>query len=430
MVRFSHVDDSRGTEHGDSEKPVEWFEVSDDMIMRSVRRSSGDTTRTPFLPNEFALPTGTISPDVAEQQFLRSTVRPDASSNDTPVRIVDLFAGCGGLSLGFAEAARSIGRSLEVALAVDFDAAALAVYEKNFLGSRTATADVALMFPGELGDRITAGERRLSNEIGPIDVLIGGPPCQGHSDLNNRTRRKDEKNLLYLRMVRAAELLRPQSVVIENVPGALNDRTAVVQRSIASLETLGYRVTQGIVDMTRLGVPQRRRRLVVIATRGPAVDFDALSLRHGRPRRNLRWAIEDLASRAPEPGGVFDATARSVADTRRRIDYLFEHDLYELPDSERPPCHASGGHSYSSIYGRLRWEEPTQTITTGFYSMCMGRYVHPSQRRTLTAHEAARVQYFPDFFDFSSAARGQLATMIGNAVPMRLSQAVALEVLR
>lgn len=128
---------------------------------------------------------------------------------------------------------------------------------------------------------------------------------------------------------------------------------------------------------------------------------------------------------------LVDAVAQSAPATRHRIDYLFDNGLADLPDSQRPACHAGGSHSYKSIYGRLAWDRPAQTVTTGFYSMCMGRYVHPSRRRTITAHEAARLQYIPDWFSFSGVRqRTALAHMIGNAVPSRLSYAVALEWLR
>jgi DNA (cytosine-5)-methyltransferase 1 len=144
------------------------------------------------------------------------------------------------------------------------------------------------------------------------------------------------------------------------------------------------------------------------------------------------WAFQDLES-MPDARreASLDVVARSAPATRQRIDYLFEHGAFDLPDSQRPDCHADGGHSYKSIYGRLAWDRPSQTVTTGFYSMCMGRYVHPSRRRTITAHEAARLQYIPDWFRFDAATqRTALARMIGNAVPSRLSYAVALEWLR
>lgn len=113
-----------------------------------------------------------------------------------------------------------------------------------------------------------------------------------------------------------------------------------------------------------------------------------------------------------------------------RIDYLFDNDLYELPDAVRPDCHKNG-HTYRSVYGRLKWENPSPTITTGFLTPGRGRYIHPRQRRTLTPHEAARIQAFPDSFSFLSVegndlTKKTLTKLIGQAVPPPLGHAAAL----
>lgn len=123
------------------------------------------------------------------------------------------------------------------------------------------------------------------------------------------------------------------------------------------------------------------------------------------------------------------AISRQLATNLARMRYLLEHDLYDLPNSERPECHRDA-HSYKSMYGRLKWAEPAQTITSGFGSIGQGRYMHPTQMRALTAHEAARIQGFPDYFDFSAVTkRSELATMIGNAVPPALMREIAATVL-
>jgi DNA (cytosine-5)-methyltransferase 1 len=138
---------------------------------------------------------------------------------------------------------------------------------------------------------------------------------------------------------------------------------------------------------------------------------------------NLRWAISDLET-VVDPAG-YDVPPRASAVNTARMKYLLERDLYDLPNHQRPECHQDE-HSYKSMYGRLRWEAPAQTITSGFTSIGQGRYMHPSQVRALTAHEAARIQGFPDYFDFSAVTkRGDLATMIGNAVPPALSREIA-----
>jgi DNA (cytosine-5)-methyltransferase 1 len=366
----------------------------------------------------------------AERAWLQSSIAPPCGAARSSLRVVDLFSGCGGLSIGLAEAARALNRSFEPVLAVDIDAVAAQTYAANFPSATTLARDVDDVLPGHVGARLTPSERMLARRHADVDVLVGGPPCQGHSDFNNRTRHADDKNELYRTMVRAAEVLAPQHLLIENVPGAINDRGAVVQRTADALDGLGYRVSVGVIDLSEIGVPQRRRRLVLMASLTHSVTVGEVTRRHRRDGRSVAWAFQDLES-LPESGKLVDEAARSAPATRRRIDYLFENGDFDLPDSQRPACHADGGHSYKAIYGRLAWDRPSQTITTGFYSMCMGRYVHPSRRRTITAHEAARLQYIPDWFSFDAVThRTALARMIGNAVPSRLSYAVAVEWLR
>ncbi len=362
-----------------------------------------------------------------DQYFLRAPELASVSGATT-IRSVDLFAGCGGLTLGIREACRRLGLGFRSALAIDTAPDALDVFEANF-GGQILNADVSSVFGGVVGTPPTPSERDIATSVGSVDFLIGGPPCQGHSDLNNHTRRLDPKNELYFSMVRAAEVLRPHHVLIENVPAAINDRAQVVQRTMRQFEELGYMVDAHVVDASLLGVAQRRRRLVVLASTRmvPSVRFAAA--RHATDQRSVDWAIGDLIDVAGN--ALLDESARSEKETRRRIDVLFDRGLHDLPDDERPDCHSLRRHSYRSVYGRLHADEPAPTITTGFYSMCMGRYVHPTQRRTLTAHEAARIQFFPDSFDFSSVKkRTALATMIGNAVPSALSRAMACELLQ
>ena len=154
-----------------------------------------------------------------------------------------------------------------------------------------------------------------------------------------------------------------------------------------------------------------------------AVDpREALAALGGQPGRDLRFAIGDLED---AQNSRLDDPSRMSDDNQSRVEWLFgAPDQYDLPNDRRPPCH-QGDHSYVSMYGRLKWEEPAQTITSGFGSMGQGRYVHPSRKRTLTPHEAARIQFFPDWFDFTAGGlvtgRGTWATMIGNSVPPKLT---------
>lgn len=411
--------------------PQERFRLRRGSVERLVTRRDSTRVKSHMArvpsPNE-----GPTSADEAEKWALRVGESPLTEATGPELRTADLFSGFGGLTVGLAEAARAVGSTLKPVLAVDFEKTAIDAYNANFPSAKAIYDDVLNIFPGEVGTSLTSGERELSRSYGDLDVLVGGPPCQGHSALNNRTRHNDSKNRLYRTMVRAAEVLRPHHIMIENVPGALRDRESVVQRTADELIERGYNVTLEVIDLSRIGVPQKRKRLILLASLDSSLDAAIIEKRHARQVRGVEWAIGDLADASSTSAArLIDQVARSAPDTRRRIDYLFDNGLHELPDQERPPCHASGGHSYTSIYGRLAADKPSQTITTGFYSMCMGRYVHPDQRRTLTAHEAARLQYIPDWFSFDTVpGRTALAKMIGNAVPPRLSFAVGVEMFR
>jgi DNA (cytosine-5)-methyltransferase 1 len=369
----------------------------------------------------------------SDLKFLRRKRKPERRSTGNAFRVVDLFAGCGGMSLGLDEAARRLDYRLEIPLAADTDEEVMQVYGANLPNASVKTADVTELFDGQVGSDPTLTEQQTKRLTGEVDVLLGGPPCQGHSDLNNHTRRRDPKNALYLRMARAAEVLAPKVVVVENVVSVQRDEADVVYATSQALAHAGYAVRTQVVDLRRVGVPQRRRRHLLIASRVPQID-PVSTLKHlgngmsDHSDRTVRWAIHDLLS--TEADGIYDlASARSV-ENARRIAYLFEEGLYDLPNDKRPECHRDREHTYVSMYGRLRWDEPAQTITTGFGSMGQGRYVHPARRRTITPHEAARLQTFPDWFDFGKETpRGVLAKMIGNAVPPLLMVALGLEIL-
>lgn len=364
--------------------------------------------------------------------YLRSSRRPAWEALEQRLTVVDLFAGCGGLTLGVMEAARAFNVGVDIRLAVDWDETPLDVYKANFPMASTLATPVESVLDGELDSEPTVMETELRARVGTVDILVAGPPCQGHSDLNNSTRRSDPRNLLYLRVARAAQVLNPKVLMIENVPTVTHDVAQASESAQRTLQEAGYSVAQGVVHLARLGVPQRRKRHVVIAVRG--INLEPASILYALPDRctvhslrSVRWAIEDLGGRATSD--MFDSASRLSDANKRRIQWVFEHDEYDLPNRLRPLCHQSE-HSYRSMYGRLRWDSPAQTVTTGFGSPGQGRYVHPAEERTITPHEAARLQFFPDFFSFDAAkTRGALAQMIGNAVPPVLSMAILREIL-
>jgi DNA mismatch endonuclease Vsr len=186
-----------------------------------------------------------------------------------------------------------------------------------------------------------------------------------------------------------------------------------------ALEQAGYRAAAAVLDLTELGVPQRRRRHLLLALRdgngNPAVILGTTIACCDHTERSVEWAIRDLEG-STTPNGT-NAPSVATAVNRERMRWLIDNDKYDLPNKRRPPCHHDD-HTYLSMYGRLRWDAPAQTITTGYGSMGQGRYVHPAEARTITPHEAARLQTLPDFFDLGAdKTRSTWAHVIGNAVP-------------
>jgi DNA (cytosine-5)-methyltransferase 1 len=395
-------------------------------IARVVTTGVTVATTLQEIPLDLEVETGARS--AFERAYLSGGPRVLPEPREPLVRIADLFCGCGGLTLGIREACWALGRPFVAALAVDHDPWALEVYRNNFSPLRTSGEDLETLLDRDLGALPSARERRWLEAVGAVDILVAGPPCQGHSDLNNQTRRSDPRNQLYERVGRFVEIVRPTHVLIENVPGVVHDRAGALARTAQHLRGLGYHVDAAVVDLARLGVPQRRKRHVLVASLAGSICVESVLDKHERPLRNVEWAIRDLEHR--KGSGLLDTASRPSAENLERIGYLLEHGEYDLPNALRPVCHQNEDHTYKSMYGRLSWTEPAQTITSGFGSPGQGRFVHPTQPRTLTPREAARLQFFPDSFSFDGVGkRTQLAQIIGNAVPMKLAWAFGLELM-
>jgi DNA (cytosine-5)-methyltransferase 1 len=382
------------------------------------------------------------------QSFLRGgTVYLDEQSIKTPtIRSVDAFCGCGGLTLGATQAAIATGRRLESVAAIDVDEDGLALHKANFgtkhILQTNASSLVDWHVSGEGASSRFAYEPEildpsLADEVGKIDLFLAGPPCQGHSNLNNKTRREDPRNLLYITAVAIGVGLRAKAILLENVPEVVNDKSDVVNIAKALLQASGYKwIDSGILAADHLGGAQTRKRYFLIATRGDdagdvmSIKDVAKGLKHGA--RPLEWAIGDLLkdTLAPPKAGIMDKGPALSAENQTRIQHLFENDLHDLPDAVRPDCHKNGN-TYPSVYGRLWWDRPSGTITTGFLTPGRGRYIHPLQPRMLTPHEAARIQSFPDTFKFvldenMPPSRAGICKWIGDAVPTLLGYAAIL----
>jgi DNA (cytosine-5)-methyltransferase 1 len=381
------------------------------------------------------------------QSFLRGgTVFADVQAAEhPPIRSVDAFCGCGGLTLGATQAAIATGRLLESVAAIDVDEEGLKVHSANFGTKHLLHANAS-----SLVDWHVSGEGKkarfayepeivdpaLAGEVGKIDLFLAGPPCQGHSNLNNRTRREDPRNVLYITAVALGVGLRARAIVMENVPDVVNDKSDVVETARALLDSAGYKwIDSGVLAADHLGGAQTRKRYFLVATLDDApgaADIKQIALCLKQPPQPLSWAISDLLEIQNEgpQARIMDTVPAMSAENAIRIKHLFDNNLHILPDAVRPDSHKNG-HTYPSVYGRLWWDKPAGTVTTGFLTPGRGRHIHPLKPRVITPREAARIQSFPDTFNFVvnpevPPSRAALQKWIGDAVPPLLGYAATL----
>jgi len=377
-----------------------------------------------------------VGPKSEVEWFKFLTRRPSLEARPRgTIRFADLFSGIGGLSLGASLAIEDAGFGARSVLACDLDPVALSVYAQNLPSPLTIEESVAdhveyvVRGAGEKA-RFDGPPRAKSQVIGDfhgaVELLLAGPPCQGHSALNNHTRHDDPRNGLYLAVPALAIALGVPNVVIENVPGVVRDRNGVVQTAATLLREGGYQVEMGVLRADKIGWPQTRSRFFMVASRwgAPRSMEDIREEFAARPRA-LSWALRDLPSKSIDPAWMCES-AKMSEENRLRMQWLIDNDEYNLPNHMRPECHQAGT-TYNANYGRMRWDAPAGTLTTGFATPGRGRFVHPLEPRTLTNREAARVQAIPDWFDLAPGGRAPKVTdlrrWIGNAVPPILAHA-------
>lgn len=320
------------------------------------------------------------------------------------LRAVDLFCGAGGLTVGLTRA------GFTVIGAVELDPLACDTYTDNHPGVRLWRADIRDVTGAEIMAALGLGPREL-------DLLAGCPPCQGFSTmrtLNGHRMVTEPRNDLIHEYGRLVSELRPRGVLMENVPGlARDDRYANL---VDVLEGLGYlaRGRHRVLNAADYGVPQNRRRLVLVAAHGAPVTPAQPS---APPLRTVRDAIAGLAPPGSSGDPLHDLAERRsqrVAELIRQVpnDGGSRKDLAKQLD-----CH-TGFDGFKDVYGRMRWDRPAPTITGGCHNPSKGRFLHPEQDRAITLREAALLQGFPPDYAFR-LDRGKLATalMIGNALP-------------
>lgn len=351
------------------------------------------------------------------------------------LRIIDLFAGCGGITEGFVDV------GFEPVFAVEWERHAAATYEVNF-GHHVVCDDISNV-------------SRL--DLPAADVVVGGPPCQGFSQLGSRDP-EDPRNHLWREYGKIVAWVKPQAFVLENVPQFIKSAQFDLLREWTQPGGIlsDYRLAHGILNAADFGVPQNRKRAIVIGV--AHADASLPTPTHGAGPglarfETVRDAIGDIFNAFRHPGssvlpdvnyrdgipGPFKAgqlhLERHPTDlSRRRYDTVpAGGNRFDLPEDLMPACWANKPTGTTDVMGRLWWDRPSVTIRTEFYKPEKGRYLHPQYdpddatnrvNRPITHWEAARLQTFPDSFAWCGT-KIEIARQIGNAVPPRMASAIA-----
>ncbi len=339
------------------------------------------------------------------------------------LRVIDLFSGAGGMTLGFCDS--RFGGGFEPVLALDNDAAAIETHAANFGGEAVC---------GNIEDWIKRAK------IPNADVVIGGPPCQGFS-LLNKNRTGDKRRELWEPFLEIADRSGARVFVMENVAELFRSpELAAIRRRAKSL---GFETVAAILNAADYGAPQTRKRTIILGYRnlpGFAPAFPPPAT-HANPSLNLplpRWrTVRDMIADLPLPVGTevgakapldlhFGRTPKPISIKRYKAvpPGGNRFDLQRKAPAITPACWIKKTSGGTDLFGRLWWDRPSVTIRTEFYKPEKGRYLHPDQHRPITHREAARLMGFPDNFKFKGT-KVEIARQIGNGVPPHLAGALS-----
>lgn len=331
------------------------------------------------------------------------------------LKIIDCFCGAGGLSLGFEKA------GFKVQYAFDLDEAAISTYKHNpqHHHGPAFVRDIYKVNKKSI-------EEDLGHELGDIDVIVGGPPCQGFS-VQRRGDDNDPRNNLVLEYIRLILDIKPRFFVMENVGGLLSPRGLPYFKQLTeTLGAAGYVIQKDKLLASNFGVPQKRKRVFIV---GERTSNNSTKFQFPKPTTSTEKTVRDA---------IFDLMDKDETDVpNHKSDKLSEVNLKRiraikegegrdsLPEELQLNCHKNHTeHRHLDTYGRMSWDQPSPTITARFDSFSRGRFGHPVLDRTITLREGARIQTFPDDFEFIGS-KVEVARQIGNAVPVLLAQVVA-----
>ena len=349
------------------------------------------------------------------------------------MNVIDLFCGCGGLSLGFLK------DNHKIVKAVEFDKNIAESYQKNHPNIDLIVDDI----------RNVDNNNVFKNNM--ADIIIGGPPCQGFSMAGARIREgfiEDPRNFLFKSYFNVVKCVKPKAFVFENVVGILSmDKGKLFKQIQAEFEELGYKLKYKVLNAVDYGVPQQRERVILVGFRGEN-NFEYPMPTHGeglKPHVTLRQAIGDLPvikSGQSSSTYAYQADNDFLHFVRDASQGLTEHSAPkngdhlikimetlkdgqskdDLPEDIRPKS------GYGNTYAKLWWDRPSTTITRNFACPSSSRCIHPRDSRAMSIREGARLQSFPDDYKFYGSD-GMKRLEIGNAVPPLLSMAIAKKVL-
>ena len=347
-------------------------------------------------------------------------------------KVIDLFAGVGGMSLGFEMA------GFEVLLANEYDKEIANAYKENHRRTKVIAKDIT-----QLPLQETFGEY-----CGCIDVVIGGPPCQGFSQKGQRKTINDERNFLFKYYVKVVELVKPQYFVMENVPNLLTAEKGFFIKEIEEMfAQLGYVLNAGVLNAADYGVPQNRRRAVIIGKKTKELNRKVkLPIKYDE-KVSVWDAISDLAYLESGEGEIVQEyihypKSKYQKKMRDGSSQLFNHQATKHSElaierlklvppemgKEVLPSEYLTKSIYSGTWSRMMKNDVSVTITTRFDTPSSGRFSHPFLNRAITVREAARLQSFPDTFKFIGTKCSQMK-QVGNAVPPLLAKAIAESIL-